>query len=320
MNGQRLTRASWQDDHMPKNLLTAIEHNHPHSCLHYGHSYIDIALAKSPLLSSISARALDYCTDPSVWSWISKTLAASSSIRSLTVKSGTCGCVLSGTRQALDIYNDTRFPALEELRLIGYVGYQFDGPAYEYPKLHKRSSTWDRIKLQLEAFSWKMQRKISGTPEKTNLEAWHEAMDWTKLRVLELNMLSVNTLNSINWPMPNLISFRSDLGYVESSDGWHAYNEALSAFVSRLPTRLQSLGFRSFYLPFSLERIADIHGQSLKSLELRGGNGQCRWYLNDTELQQIREQFPALEHLEIDLDRNQTRVSVSSLRYFREQC
>jgi hypothetical protein len=104
--------------------------------------------------------------------------------------------------------------------------------------------------------------------------------------------------------------------YLERSGDLYAYNEALSAFVSRLPIRLESLGLRSFYLPLSLEWIANIHGQSLKSLELRDGYGQCRWYLNDTELEQIREQFPALEHLEIDLDRNQTWVGVSLLRHF----
>jgi hypothetical protein len=299
--------------------LAAIKQNHPNSCFHCDHSYIDIALAKSPLLCSINDYALDHCTDPSVWPRISKTLASSSSIRSLIVKSGPCGCRLSGTRQALDIYNDTRFPALEELRLIGYVAYEFDGPAYEYPKLPQWSSRWERIRLQLEAFSWKLLRKISGNREKTNLEAWREAMDWTKLRVLELNMLSANTLNSINWPMPSLLSFRSHLPpawYLKSSGDLYAYNEALSAFVSRLPIRLESLGLRSFYLPLPLERIANIHGQSLKSLELRDGYGRCRWYLNDTELEQIREQFPALEHLEIDLDRNQTWVGVSLLRHF----
>jgi hypothetical protein len=144
-------------------------------------------------------------------------------------------------------------------------------------------------------------------------------MDWTKLRVLELNMLSANTLNSINWPMPSLLSFRSHLPpawYLKRSGDLYAYNEALSAFVSRLPIRLESLGLRSFYLPLSLERIANIHGQSLKSLELRDGYGQCWWYLNDTEIEQIREQFPALENLEIDLDRNQTWVGVSLLRHF----
>src|SRR5450755_31434 len=135
MNGHRLTGASWQDGRIPENLLAAIKQNHPNSCFHCDHSYIDIALAKSPLLCSINDYALDHCTDPSVWPRISKTLASSSSIRSLIVKSGPCGCRLSGTRQALDIYNDTRFPALEELRLIGYVAYEFDGPAYEYPKL-----------------------------------------------------------------------------------------------------------------------------------------------------------------------------------------
>lgn len=246
----------------------------------------------------------------------------SSSIRSLTVESGTCGCRHSSPRQALDIYNGTRFPALEELRLIGYQQYEFEGPPYEFPKLYKRNSIWDQIKLEPERFFWKLQRRIYGTPEKTNLEAWHEAMDWTNLRVLELNRLSANTLNSLNWSMPSLRSFRSDLPepwMIDRSGNRTSYNAALSAFVSRLTPRLERLGLDSIYRPFSLLQIADTHGQSLKSLELRGYYVGCHSDLDDTELVQIRDQFPALQHLEIDLYRNGTWVPSPILQGFQER-
>jgi hypothetical protein len=276
------------------------------------------------LVCSIKAYALSFCTSPSVWPSISKALAMSSSIHSLTVESGTCGCVLLSTRQALDIYSSTRFPALEELRLIGYNAYDFDGPAGETSELSRWKSGWGQIKLDLLRVLWKLQSRISGSRQKTNLEAWHEAMDWTKLRVLELNRLSVNNLNSFNWPMPSLRSFRSDLPLwwnIRSPEDRDMYNEAMSAFVSRIPSRLESLGFRSFYHPFSLQRIADTHGQSLKNLELRGGsNVGCQSYLDETALEQVREQFPSLEHLEVDLYRNGTWVYLPILNDCQERC
>ena len=97
---------------------------------------------------------------------------------------------------------------------------------------------------------------------------------------------------------------------MKSPEEIQEYNNALSAFISRLHPRLESLGLRSVCHPFSLDQIADKHGQSLKQLELRGNA-----YLNDTELKEIRERFPALELLEIDLYRNGSWVRSLYARY-----
>jgi hypothetical protein len=263
---------------------------------------MDRALANSSLLCSIEATALDSCTNQYVWPSISNAFAKGTRIRSLTVKSGWCGCRVSYERQALNIYKDTRFPSLEELFLVGSQGYDFDGPAYEVPELYKRMPIWERVKLQLRALFPHAQTTTATDSQRTNLEAWHEAMDWTNLRILEVNQLSVNTLKNFDWPLPSLKSFRSDLlpcWMMKSPEEIQEHNNALSAFISRLPSQLESLGLRSFCYPFSLDQIADKHGQSLKQLELRGNA-----YLNDTELERIRERFPALELLEIDLHRN----------------
>jgi len=209
---------------------------------------------------------------------------------------------MSRERQALNIYKDTHFPPLEELFLVGYRGYDFDGPAYEVPEPYKGKPIWEQVKLQLQALFSHTQTTTATGSQKTNLEAWHEAMDWTNLRILEVNQLSVNTLKNFDWPLPSLKSFRSDLlprWMMESPEEIQDHNNALSNFISRLHPQLESLGLRSFCHPFSLDQIADKHGQSLKQLELRGNV-----YLNDTELEQIRERFPALELLEIDLHRN----------------
>ena len=274
---------------------------------------MDSALANSSLLCSIEAIALDRCTNQYVWPSISNAFAKGTRIRSLTVKPGMCGCVVSRERQALNIYKDTRFPPLEELFLVGYRGYDFDGPAYKVPKPYKRMPIWEQVKLQLQALFSHAQTITAIDSQKTNLEAWHEAMDWTKLRILEVNQLSVNTLKNFDWPLPSLKSFRSDLQprwMMESPEEVQEHNNALSAFISRLPSQLESLGLRSFCCPFSLDQIADKHGQSLKQLELRGNK-----YLNDTELEQIRERFPVLELLEIDLYRNGSWVRSLHARY-----
>jgi hypothetical protein len=263
---------------------------------------MDSALANSSLLCSIEAIALDSCTSQYVWPSISKAFAKGTRIRSLTVKPGRCGCRVSGERQALNIYKDTHFPPLEELFLVGYRGYDFDGPAYEVPDLCKRMPIWERVKLQLRTLFSHARTTTATESQRTNLEAWHEAMDWTNLRILEVNRLSVNTLKNFDWPLPSLKSFRSDLlprWMMESPEEIQEHNNALSAFISRLPSQLESLGLRNFCHTFSLNQIADKHGQSLKQLELRGNV-----YLNDTELEQIREQFPALELLGTDLHRN----------------
>jgi hypothetical protein len=271
------------------------------------------ALADSSLLCSIEAIALDSCTNQYVWPSISNAFAKGTRIRSLTVKPEWCGCRVSEERQALNIYKDTHFPPLEELFLVGYRGYDFDGPAYEAPKLCKRMPIWERVKLQLRALFSHAQTTTATDSQRTNLEAWREAMDWTNLRILEINRLSVNTLKNFDWPLPSLKSFRSDLlphWMMKSTEEIQEHNNALSDFISRLPSQLESLGLHSFCHPLLLDQIADKHGQSLKLLELRGNA-----YLNDTELEQIREGFPALELLEVDLHRNGSWVRSPHARY-----
>ena len=151
------------------------------------------------------------------------------------------------------------------------------------------------------------------TDNRTNLEAWREAMDWTTLRRLEIKSPSLHVFNNLKDSLPDLKSIRagplSIYGHNETEN--QAIRDALTAFILDAP-HLEEIGIGPMGQPLPVEKFVEVHGNTLKALEVHEYatyNSVPRPVFNTTQLAQIRDQCPHLEKLELDVNRNGTWVS-----------
>lgn len=233
------------------------------------------------------------------------------------------GCTISmDDHYAFDFNKGDRFPPLEELRLRGY---DFDGSPHPQSYDHRRDP-WRQI---LRELAWEINDMLddydltdfrlpyvppSPLPQdnRTNLEAWREAMDWSNLRRLDIDSASSRTFTNLKGALPNLRSFRAgplNL-YGQNETERQAVRDALRDFILDAPP-LEELGIGAMEKPLPVGQFLEVHGKSLRALEMHeqaSYRTEPRPVLNDTQLVRLREECPRLEKLELDVNRNGTWV------------
>lgn len=274
-------------------------------------------------------------------------LESCSNITSLTLHMHQCGCVISfddhytfdfGTRP---FSTPPKFSSsLEKLSLYGY---DFDAPprpdSYRYGEpwtwkgfFWSMSQLWEWLRRNVhrvpkfisgeqswEDFDWlnpmfSRQRPKGG--ENTNLEAWIEAMDWSRIKHLDIDYASPQALEVMAENLPNLESL--------SLGPWYrwAFNEttqpeeleSVMLFLDKVGP-LRGLSLTSVGSKVPLKRILERHCPTLKELKIHErdylhamdeqyGIDRPREALEEEELKLIRDECPDLESLTVDVNRD----------------
>ena len=200
------------------------------------------------------------------------TLVGCPNIWSLTVDVEQGGCSIGGPFSFPFRQND-RFPALETLKV--------------------------------SAYNWKEETPYEWEPglRPPSTIAWKEAMDWSKLKHLDLALPPIAFFgNTTGDQLKNLESLvlrplNGFWGDVESlcthKKGAEDLRRAVFSFVASTPP-LKALtinGLGRVPSPSELEQLLSIHGQSLRHLSLHDFEGDCnydRTYFNVSQIDQIR--------------------------------
>jgi hypothetical protein len=197
-----------------------------------------------------------------------------------------------------------RYPALKELRLEGY---RFDERQWETLPL-RQSFGWGVFPwyesvtewlLSGKAREWWKARTVDiDQRNKTNLDLWLEAMDWSHLETLAL--LDRNLPLEV---VPQLAS-------LENLDLSGSDVENIREVLRSLPTNhsLTSLTAVRGGGMLELETVLAYQGQALTKLELRAPEVQSMASptYNISELRLLPHMAPDLEHLSINVHRNGT--------------
>ena len=209
-------------------------------------------------------------------------------VRSLNLRIYEAGCVSSVGLQSWDFLEGDRFPDLESLTLSGYL--------------------WDDTPFAADL------------TEFSTLERWDHAMDWTKLKSLDLSFPPVSFMDYFSkGQLRGLKSFmvRPEYGIYGDektlcgqSDNVEKHRQALISFVAGLPP-LEKLGISGLGRLLSveeLEHILQIHGPSLKHFGLHEFERDCGQVREAMDAEYIRKLGLAAPNLEsITLDVNRTR-------------
>ncbi|PVH96627.1 hypothetical protein DM02DRAFT_114497 [Periconia macrospinosa] len=147
---------------------------------------------------------------------------------------------------------------------------------------------------------------------KTNLDLWLDAMDWTKLEHLAIDAWCSfrracpdggwqDRYETLDRLAPHLLSLSS----FQSSD---TGPETILPFLAALrPNSLKTLALTHDKIESTLDTIIQYHGQSLQHLELRSPfDGSENSTITPPQLLNLRSKAPNLSHLGIKLYRNGT--------------
>ena len=193
--------------------------------------------------------------------------------------------------------------------------------AFLFENNHRFAS--DLQELKISGYDWDHQSKSwLGRTTPINVESWKSAMDWSKLKVLSVDLPPQSFLESFKGHLKALESFslRPKFGYWGDDQTLCRFDEKsnqtranYTSFVAALrPLRSLSIGGLGYLI--DLEPILKTHGDSLRNLILHENERSCiqlednntwsRPTLSDRQLQNLNSATPHLETLEIDIARN----------------
>ncbi|KAF2667128.1 hypothetical protein BT63DRAFT_330200 [Microthyrium microscopicum] len=209
----------------------------------------------------------------------------------------------------LSLSGGEKYANLTQVKLEGYDFAESVWEKVQYknnPSYH--TSRWWPEKLLYWLQSGKAQqylgyRKLdAGQRNKTNLELWADAMDWERVETLALKDCRGQE-HFMEIMAPRLRSLKN----LEIEDGWSNLGNTTVPFIQALePDTLHNLAWREGRKADVLDLILRRHGNSLRSLEIRNGEGprSSTKAFNSAQLQHLVRSAPKLEHLSINVHRN----------------
>ena len=195
-----------------------------------------------------------------------------------------------------------RFPNITELKVLGYP--------------------WDVDSRQIEGSWWHSSSWFDHfTPVRGDVTAWKAAMDWSRLKKLDIDRPSESFLEAFQGKLKAVESFTLrpkpwdwKLQRIFSNGG-KALEELKgqhTSFIASLPP-LKELQMNDMASIINMTEILEIHGPSLESLALRGRKIEC-WYghcrrvalgpissASPEDFKLLTQSAPKLERLELDL-------------------
>ncbi|KAI9724727.1 MAG: hypothetical protein M1812_000002 [Candelaria pacifica] len=221
---------------------------------------------------------------------IYKMLISSPNVRILELSVYQGGCKYSRTSPyTFPFQEGHRFPPLERLVLNGY---EFHDRRLRHPHLN-----------ETEAALQHAQSKQMG------IEAWYNAMDWTRLRHLGLHGLQLEVLLRFHGCLPGLRSLHAGPKHFTrntTAEYKQQLRDAVQYFVSGL-RNLEELSLHGFEEHLPLYTVTQ-HGPTLRSLEIlereTSSPGFRRPVLTLEQLEILNETCPLLTKLSLDLNRN----------------
>ncbi|KAF2114183.1 hypothetical protein BDV96DRAFT_688407 [Lophiotrema nucula] len=202
-----------------------------------------------------------------------------------------------------------RYPPLKKLRLEGYsfdeqpgrgVGLKNSDEFYG-AWLPERLFDWWRSGNMQKYFQYK---SLSAEQrDKTNLELWFDAMDWSQIETLGL----LDNRGQHHF-MDKAPRYLKSLRSLEIWGGWRGSNNTV-AFVTNLePNSLTNLTWIGGWETNDLQSILESHGQSLQHLEIRDpeNDRQLTQAFEKDQLLLLSQIAPSLKHLSLNIRRNGT--------------
>ncbi|GJC99486.1 hypothetical protein ColKHC_08312 [Colletotrichum higginsianum] len=233
------------------------------------------------------------------------TLSRCSGIKSLKVRVTGLGCSEWPDRWSFpfDLSSSSRYPSkLESLDLEGYRFDDADWKEVSQPPFRTGSKFWDTLEWLGSGRAWKWLRWLPlsrSQKEKTNLDLWLEAMDFSHIKELALKQ-AWNRKPEVQPLIPHLKSLRS----LNITGQW------AKDFILGLPA--DSLTHLAWH--YSGETGASVlpvlrhHARSLTSLDWREpemGHRQRR-VMSPEQIAELGRMAPNLETLTLDVNRNGT--------------
>lgn len=323
---------------MSKQVLAALESCHPSARLHVSSGGGGYVPRCSPNLHSVSVRAGYGCTPgrhaQDVVPATLRLLQTCPSLKDLDLTMEWCGCVLTPSdHYAFDLSDRRKWKAsLERLTLFGY---RFDEDPR--PRTYRYGVPWtwrglgvlvrngvEDVKSGVEWVGRAVRGRDAAGIEGhrvTNLDAWMEVMDWSRLRHLSIQNSPVSQLPKLAGRLDSLESF--ELGRRLYGMRYDTHVEERAAVLEFLGSvkALRELGLSGMGGSMPMGEILKRHGASLESLKLHEKETHydptaCATRERDTlsmgELEGIREACPKLQKLEVDVDRNGSWVCLFS--------
>ncbi len=221
-----------------------------------------------------------------------ETLTTCHNIRSLSLQLSQGGCDVSGPSPRSFRWEEGKlFPDLEALTISGY--------------------DWDARES-----SWCNRNSPSG------VEAWKSAMDWRKLKHLNIDLppksfleafhSELNSLDSLSL-RPRWTLWGDETSLCDFDNATDEIRQNYTSFITSLPP-LQTLSVSGTGHLLDLNLILATHGSSIRSLTLHEFERACATSINDTswsrptldpiQLHQLSTMSPNLESLALDLHRD----------------
>lgn len=157
------------------------------------------------------------------------------------------------------------------------------------------------------------------TGRKPNVELWRDAMDWSQLKRLDMDLPSAVFLDTFSGSLTGLeeLVWRAQLGFwgdeetiCDMSHEGDALRAKYERFIETLP-RLQRLQVSGTGKHLNLTRILRKHGPALQHFGLNELEGDCYWWTNASRpfmdpkgLQQINALAPNLRSISLDVERS----------------
>jgi hypothetical protein len=192
-----------------------------------------------------------------------------------------------------------KFANLTSVRLDGY---EFSGLSFwDLEDRMEEKADWQWVNFTSTAPSvWgKLRELLHLRPDKTHLDLWMDAMDWT--RVEDLTIIG-DVWNSDTGELAAKLA--PQLSSLKSLETEHPH------FAAALPpntlTSLKFVGATRPGTPDALRAILSAQGESLQSLEFRSPEAQRGPFIQDFDLTLLPNMTHSLTHLALNVPRNGT--------------
>jgi hypothetical protein len=213
-------------------------------------------------------------------------------IRSLSIAISRQGCVIDSVTNSFNWTEGDTFSTLDHLSVSGYG--------------------WVPDKKYNDLFGEEIRS--------ASLPAWKAAMDWCKLKSLDVARPPREFLDTFHGELHSLESFKLRPAW---RNGWEetlcdfdqnatTLREAYTRFIKALPP-LKELSISGMGALLNMTEILQVHGATLQTLSIHEYEHDCRSDLNKTwtrptlsvsELDAINKLAPQLQHLELDVPRD----------------